>query len=63
MGQVLKRENMTDADDDGYLELSQAMTDAAVLTKEACENQDYDAAAKAINLIDQSCNNCHDEWR
>ena len=63
MGYALMMENMTDADDDGYLELSKAMIEAANQTKNACLNQDYDAASTAINLIDQSCNNCHDEWK
>ena len=63
MGYALMMENMTDADDDGYLELSKAMLEAANQTKNACLHQDYDAASTAINLIDQSCNNCHDEWK
>ena len=56
-------ENMNDADDDGYLDLAKSMIAAANQTKDACLNQDYGAAATAINLIDQSCNNCHDEWK
>jgi hypothetical protein len=63
MGYALMMENMNDADDDGYLDLAKSMIDAASQTKNACLNQDYDAAATAINLIDQSCNNCHDEWK
>ena len=63
MGYALMMENMTDADDDGYLDLAKSMISAANQTKSACLNQDYDAAATAINLIDQSCNNCHDEWK
>lgn len=63
LGRVLMRENMTDADDDGYLEFAKAMSDAATQAKEACLNRDYDAAERAINLIDQSCNNCHNEWK
>ena len=63
MGYALMKENMTDADDDGYLDLSKAMIEAASQTKAAVLNNDYDAASTAINLIDQSCNNCHDEWK
>ena len=63
MGYALMMENMTDADDDGYLDLAKSMIDAAKQTKNACLNQDYESAATAINLIDQSCNNCHDEWK
>lgn len=63
MGYALMMENMTDADDDGYLDLAKSMIAAAKQTKNACLNQDYESAATAINLIDQSCNNCHDEWK
>lgn len=63
MGYALIMENMTDADDDGYLDLAKSMIAAAKQTKNACLNQDYESAATAINLIDQSCNNCHDEWK
>jgi len=63
LAQTLIRENMEDADDDGYWAFATEMSDAAIQAKRACANQDYEAAAKAINLIDQSCNNCHDEWR
>lgn len=63
MAHALMRENMTDADDEGYLAFAQSMSQAANEVKDACKNQDYQAAAKAINRIDQSCNNCHDEWK
>jgi len=63
MGYALMMENMTDADDDGYLDLSKSMIEAANQTKNAVMNNDYEAASTAINLIDQSCNNCHDEWK
>lgn len=63
MGHALMMENMTDADDDGYLDLSKSMIEAANQTKNAVMNNDYEAASTAINLIDQSCNNCHDEWK
>ena len=63
MAQTLMRENMEDAEDSGYLAFAKAMSDAAIESRQACENQDYEAASKAINQIDQSCNNCHDEWK
>ena len=63
MSQALMRESMTDADDEGYLAFAKSMNDAAIETRDAALNQDYETAAKTINLIDQSCNNCHDEWR
>jgi hypothetical protein len=63
MAQTLMRENMTDADDDGYLEFSKSMSKAAVQAGKACDEKDFDKASTAINLIGQSCSNCHDEWR
>lgn len=63
MSQTLMKENMTDADDEGYLEFAKSMSDAAVLATKACAEKDYDGASRAVNLIGQSCSNCHDEWR
>ena len=63
MAETIIRENMTDAEDDGYVEFAKAMSAAAVSVTKACENEDYDAASNAVNLIGQSCSNCHDEWR
>lgn len=63
MAQVLMKEDMTDADDDGYQSLAKAMLKAATETREACKNQDYESAARAINMMAQSCNNCHEDWK
>ncbi len=59
---VLTRENMVDADDDGYVEFAEAMNKAALEIRDACRNQDYELASRAANSVIQSCDNCHGEW-
>jgi hypothetical protein len=59
---VLTRENMTDADDDGYVEYAMAMNKAALEIRDACRNQDYELASRAANTVIQSCDDCHGEW-
>lgn len=63
MAQTLLRENMPEYDEDGYVDYAKQMSTAANQAAEACKTSDYDAAAKAINLIEQSCSNCHDDWK
>ena len=38
-----------------------AIEKVAVL--DACKVKDFQEAAAAVNKIDQSCNNCHEEWK
>ena len=63
MAQTLQRENMPEYDEDGYADYAKQMSTAANQAVEACKTQDYDAASKAINMIGQTCSNCHDEWK
>jgi len=63
IGLVLNRENMTDADDDGYAAFATMMQQSASKGALATKNGDFDGASKAANLIGQSCADCHSEWR
>ncbi|MFK7769967.1 MAG: hypothetical protein AB8B55_22355 [Mariniblastus sp.] len=63
IAEVLMKDNMDDADEDDYLDYAKSMRSAAVSIVEACKTKDYEAASKAYNVIDQSCSNCHDDWR
>ena len=63
ISKVLIAEEMDAADDDGYVDFSNAMGNAAGKLKLAVETGDFDAASKAINMLEQSCNDCHGEWR
>ena len=63
MSEVLMKESMDDADEDDYLDYARQMRTAAVQIVEACKTSDYESASKAYNVMDQSCSNCHDDWR
>lgn len=63
MAQTLIQENMTDAEEDSYKEFAVAMSDAANTVVQGCKTKDYKSAAQGVNLINQSCSNCHDEWQ
>lgn len=60
---VIAKEGMDDADVDEYVEFCVAMKEAATNTASAAKNDDFEAASKFANLVAQSCNNCHEEWR
>ncbi len=63
IAEAISREGMDDADDDGYLEFSKAMKEAALNTVTAVQNDDFDSASRFANQITQSCDNCHEQWR
>lgn len=63
MGQVLCKPDMEDADEEDYAVYAEAMSTAAAQVAEGCQTNNYDLAAKGFNLVEQSCSNCHDEWR
>jgi hypothetical protein len=63
IGLILNRENMTDADDDGYAEFAVTMQQSAAKGATATKNGDYEGASQAANKIGQSCADCHSEWR
>jgi hypothetical protein len=60
---VIAKEGMDDADVDEYLDFCMAMKTAALQTISATKSDDFDAAGKSANLVSQSCNNCHEDWR
>lgn len=63
MAQVLMRENMQDAEDDDYCSHSELMCNSANAAVKGCQTQNYEEVSKAVNVIGQSCSNCHDDWR
>ena len=60
---VIGKEGMDDADVEDYLVFCEAMKKAAMDTVTATKSDDFEAASKFANLLSQSCNNCHEEWR
>ncbi len=63
MSKVLIQPDVDDADDEGYAELAQKMLVAAREVKQAIELDNFEAVSQAINKVEQSCNDCHAEWR
>ena len=63
MGQVLCKPDMDDSDEEDYAVYAENMSTAAGQVIEGCQTNNYDLAAKGFNLVEQSCSNCHDEWR
>ena len=60
---VLTRNNMNDADDEGYVAFAMSMNRAAIQIVAACKTQDYESASIAANRVIQSCDDCHAEWQ
>ena len=60
---VIAKEGMDDADVEDYVAFCVAMKEAANNTISAAKNDDFESASKSANLVSQSCNNCHEEWR
>lgn len=63
LGHVLSRPGADTADDDGYVRLANSMESAAAALTTAVRAGDFSGAQTAVNQIEQSCNNCHNEWR
>ena len=63
LARVLCQEGMDEADEEDYVKYAQAMQRGARDLAEAARQQNYDLAARAANAIEQSCSDCHAEWR
>ena len=63
MAEVMMREGMLDADDEDYVALSREMATGSRDAISATKANNYDAASKAVNLVGQSCSNCHEDYR
>jgi hypothetical protein len=61
LGRVLVQKGMDDADDEQYFSIAAAMSETAL--KIAEPKLQLDAATAAVKAIEQSCNNCHADWR
>lgn len=62
-GHVLRKEGMTDADDETYAQFSADMTSAANDVAKAAKLGDADGARAAVGRIDQACSKCHESYR
>lgn len=63
MGKVVTREDMDEADEDDYVKYADDMRKAASDLAIAIEADNYQLASGAVNRIEQSCNDCHGDWR
>ena len=63
MGKVITLEDMDEADEDDYVEYANEMVNAAQKLSQAIEADDFNLASESINRIEQSCNDCHGDWR
>lgn len=60
---VLVQNGMDEADDDGYVAFAKVMESAATDLTDAINNNEFEPASAAVNRIEQSCTDCHAEWR
>ena len=60
---VLARENMSDADDSGYLAFAEELQRSAKKAAAATKVDDFEGVSQAVNSISQACDNCHAEWQ
>lgn len=63
VGSVIRQDGMDDSDDEDYTGLCDEMTRAAVELVRAIERQDYEAASSLVGGIEQSCADCHEQYR
>lgn len=63
MGKVVTLENMDEADEDDYVKYADEMRSAASFLVKAIKTDDFEMVNEAVNRIEQSCNDCHGDWR
>jgi hypothetical protein len=63
MARVLADETMDGGDDEDYVSLVDVMLESAKGTADAVKLNNYDLSSTAVNQIEQSCNDCHAEYR
>ncbi len=60
---VLTQEYMNDADDEGYQQHANQMLQFARNLSQAVETNQFSSVQQAVNQINQSCDNCHSDWK
>ncbi len=63
LGRILVDETMEDGDDEDYAAHSNIMAGGALEIASALQTGNYSGAEAGLNTINQSCSNCHDEYR
>ena len=62
ISEALVKEGMDEAEEDDYVAYAKSMQQAASQIVAAIKNQDFEAASDALNVVEQTCSNCHEEW-
>lgn len=63
MARALTLDGMDDADDDSYVEFAEKMGAVSRQLLLSVRDGEYESSAAAVNKIEQSCADCHEEWR
>ncbi len=63
MGRILQLPDSMDSDDEEYRDLAEQMIQAAQALSSATRQNDYEAALTRLNQLNQSCADCHADWR
>jgi len=63
LAEVIQQEGYEYADDDTYLEYAQQLREASRQLDQACEQNNYESARKAVGRATQSCSDCHEGYR
>ncbi len=63
VGQILRTEGLTDADDEAYAALCGELSSASQGVSLALDQEDAAAVGRAVGAIQQACNKCHENYR
>lgn len=63
IGRVLIENEMLDAEDEDYVDYGKQMIAAGLEMRFAVLETNYDSAIQALSSINQSCMDCHADWR
>ena len=63
IAEVLSREGMEDSIEEDYTVHAVKMKEGALAILKAIENDDHEAASKAVGVITLSCDSCHEDWQ
>ncbi len=63
LAEVIIRDGFEDADDEEYAGFSRKLRDAASDFSRAAEQDNYEAARRALGQIGQACSECHENYR
>ena len=63
IGKVITLKDMDEAEEADYVKYAEDMRQAARELAKAIEIDDFQVVIESVNRIEQSCNDCHGDWR